>query len=180
MVEIRRAEARDLRAREGEFHVAAKPVVRPDIGEYVAERMQFPRPIAGRPATAAEMADRMRADLMAAAIKLVDVIDALPHIVGGAAEPDPRCAARLSGRLVEIAIAVGNEIDAADEEGEMQPVAVSVHLGGKRSELLPAFELGAIIECDLDELRRPFDRARLGARNEENQDREKSPPHRRV
>ena len=46
------------------------------------------------------------------------------------------------------------KFDAADEEGEMQPLAVLVHLGGEIGELVPALELGAIVERDGDELRR--------------------------
>lgn len=155
-VEIRRTESRDLRLRKDEFHVAAKPVIRSDIGENVTEGMQLPRPIGGEPAAAAEMTDCVRADLMAAQISRVHVFDALPHLVGGAAEADVRDTARVSGRLVAIAIGVGDEIDAGDEEGEMQPVAILVHLGGEVVELFPALQLGAIVECDLDELRRPF------------------------
>src|SRR5262245_21789390 len=62
--------------------------------------------------------------------------------------------------LVEAAVAVGEEIDAADEEREVEAVAVPVQLGGKVGELLPALELGAIVEGHHDELRRAFD-ARL-------------------
>ena len=36
----------------------------------------------------------------------------------------------------------------------MQAVAVTVHLGGEVGQLLPAFELGAIVERHDDELRR--------------------------
>src|SRR5580693_2828220 len=68
---------------------------------------------------------------MAAQISRVDVFDALPYLVGGAAEADARGATRVSGRLVEIAIGVGDEIDARDEESEMQLVAVLVHCGGR-------------------------------------------------
>ena len=39
-----------------------------------------------------------------------------------------------------------DEIAPADEEGEVKPVAVSVQLGSKVGELLPALKLGAIIE----------------------------------
>ena len=52
---------------------------------------------------------------------------------------------------------IGDEIDAADEEGEVQAVAVLVHLGGEIGELLPALELGAIVERHDDELRRTID-----------------------
>src|ERR1700729_644326 len=102
---------------------------------------------------------------MAAQISRVDVFDALPYLVGGAAEADARGATRVSGRLVEIAIGVGDEIDARDEESEMQLVAVLVHRGGEVGELFPALQLGAIVECDLDELRRPLDGARRRARS---------------
>src|SRR5262245_56777764 len=39
----------------------------------------------------------------------------------------------------------------------MQAVAVPVHLVGEVRELLPTFELGAIVERHHDELRRPVD-----------------------
>src|SRR5262249_25958649 len=51
----------------------------------------------------------------------------------------------------------GDEIAPADEEGEVKPVAVPVQLGSKLSELLPALELGAIVERHDDELRRAID-----------------------
>jgi len=57
-----------------------------------------------------------------------------------------------------------DEIAPADEEGEVKPVAVSVQLGSKVGELLPALKLGAIIERHDDELRRAID-ARLRGRN---------------
>jgi hypothetical protein len=62
--------------------------------------------------------------------------------------------------LVEAAAAIGEEIDAADEEREVDAVAVPVQFGGKVGELLPALELGAIVEGHHDELRRALD-ARL-------------------
>jgi hypothetical protein len=49
--------------------------------------------------------------------------------------------------LVEIAHRICDEVDAADEEGEMQLVAIGVHLRRKISELLPTFDLGTIVEC---------------------------------
>ena len=56
----------------------------------------------------------------------------------------------------------------------MQAVAVPVHLGSEIGELLPALELGAIVECHNDELRRPFDallsRRSNRLRNEQRQD----------
>src|SRR3982074_3136416 len=55
--------------------------------------------------------------------------------------------------FIEVAIAVSDQIDSADEEGEMDAVAVAVHLGGKVGEFLPALELGAVVECHDDELR---------------------------
>ena len=55
----------------------------------------------------------------------------------------------------------------------MNALAVTVHLGGEIGQLLPAFELGAIVERHDDELRRTVD-ARLcrrgdGAREQQSQ-----------
>ena len=43
---------------------------------------------------------------------------------------------------------------AADEEGEVNAVAIAVHLGGEIGEFLPALELCAVVERHHDELRR--------------------------
>ena len=75
------------------------------------------------------MADRMRGDLVAVPMQVVDVIDALAHVLGRAAEIDPRCAAALVRPFVDMAARIGDEIDGADEEREVQAVAVLVHLG---------------------------------------------------
>src|SRR5262249_12763743 len=59
--------------------------------------------------------------------------------------------------LIDVPAAVGDEIAAADEEGEVKSVAVPVQLGSEVGELLPALELGAIVERHDDELRRAID-----------------------
>ena len=56
--------------------------------------------------------------------------------------------------LVEMLLGVGEEVDAADEEGEVHALAVAIHFGGEIRPFLPALELGAIVEGDGDELRR--------------------------
>ena len=103
------------------------------------------------------MPDRMRGDLVAVAVKIVHVLDAPANLLGRPAETDAGIAATLMRAFIEVALAVGDEIDPADEEGEMDAVAVAVHLGGKVGEFLPALELGAVVECHDDELRRAID-----------------------
>src|SRR5712692_3844818 len=99
------------------------------------------------------MADRMRSDLMPIAVELVHVVDALADILRRAAEIDAGIAAALVRAFVHGSIHIGDEVDAADEEGEMNTVAIPVHLGSEVRELLPALELGAVVECHDDELR---------------------------
>src|SRR4249920_2226936 len=103
------------------------------------------------------MPDRMRGDLVAAAVEIVDVVDAAADVVRRAAEIDAGIAAALMRTFVDGPAGIGDEVDAADEEGEVEAVAVLVHLGGEVGELLPALELGAIVERHDDELRRPID-----------------------
>src|SRR4030088_51625 len=103
------------------------------------------------------MPDRVRSDLMAAAMEVVDVVDAAAHVIKRAAEIDAGIAAALMRALVDGPVGIGDKVDAADEEGEVEPAAVLVHLGGKVGQLLPALELGAIVERHDDELRRPID-----------------------
>jgi hypothetical protein len=103
------------------------------------------------------MADRVGGDLMAAAVELVHVVDAFANLLGRAAEADAGITAALMRTFVDVAAAVGDEIDAAHEEREVDAVAVLVELGGEIGELLPALELGAIVERHDDELRRAID-----------------------
>ena len=56
--------------------------------------------------------------------------------------------------LIDLLLGVGEEVDAADEEGETDALAVAIHLGGEIGPVLPALVLGAIVEGDRDELRR--------------------------
>src|SRR2546425_12981763 len=56
--------------------------------------------------------------------------------------------------FIDVPAAVGDEIAAADEEGEVKSLAVSVQIGSEVGERLPALELGAIVERHDDELRR--------------------------
>src|SRR5262249_61457363 len=71
---------------------------------------------------------------------------------------------------IDVRPAVGDELAPADEEGEVNRVAVPVQPGSKVGELLPALELGAIVERHDDELRRAIDarrRRRNGAKGHE-------------
>jgi hypothetical protein len=132
-------------------------VVRADIVHDVAECAKLLLPIAARPGGAVEVPDRMRGDLVAVAVKIVHVVDAPANLLWRAAKTDAGIAATLMRAFIDVAPAVGDEIDSADEEGEMDAVAVAVHLGGKVGEFLPALELGAVVECHDDELRRAID-----------------------
>src|SRR5262249_50865019 len=104
-----------------------------------------------------EVADRVRGDLVPARAHVVDEGEALLHLVGGAAEIDVGGAAALVRPLIGVAPVIGEVVDAADEEGEMDAVAVLVQLGSEVRQLLPALELGAIVEGNGDELRRALD-----------------------
>ena len=117
------------------------------------------------------MPDRVRGDLVAVAVKIVDIVDAPANLIGRAAETDAGIAAALMRTFVDVALAVGDEIDPADEEGEVNAVAVAVHLGGKIGELLPALELGAVVERHHDELRWAIDARvrRHGVRQQQSQ-----------
>ena len=106
------------------------------------------------------MADRVRGDLVAVAVEIVHIVDALANLFGRAAEIDAGIAPALMRTLVEAAVAVGEKLMPLTKNGEVDAVAVPVQLGGKVGEFLPALELGAIVEGDDDELRRAVD-ARL-------------------
>src|SRR5262249_58742163 len=125
-----------------------------DILQDSAERTKFLLPIADRPRGTVEMADRVRGDLMAVAVKSVRVFDAFANLLGRAAKADAGIAPPLMRAFIDVPAAVGDEIASADEEGEVKPVAVPVQLGSKVGELLPALELGAIVERHDDEVRR--------------------------
>src|SRR5262249_41961701 len=56
-----------------------------------------------------------------------------------------KVAAAMVRRSVK-AVAVLDEIRAADEEGEMQPGAVAIHVRCKIGEIPPAFQLAAVVE----------------------------------
>jgi hypothetical protein len=116
------------------------------------------------------MADRVRGDLVAAALKSVRVFDAFANLFGRAAEADAGIAPPLMRPFIDVPAVVGDEIAAADEEGEVKSVAVPVQLGSEVGEFLPALELGAIVERHDDELRRAIDarlRWRKGAKGHE-------------
>src|SRR5262249_56431310 len=70
---------------------------------------------------------------------------------------DAGIASPLVRAFIDAPPAVGDEIAPADEEGEVESVAVPVQFGSEVGELLPAFELGAIVERHDDELRRAID-----------------------
>jgi hypothetical protein len=61
------------------------------------------------------------------------------------------------GPRIEHAIRISDEIDAAEEKREVNALALAVHLNGEIGQLLPTFELGAIVERHHDELRRAID-----------------------
>ena len=108
---------------------------------------------------------------MAVAVKIVHIVYAPANLIGRAAETDAGIAAALMRTFVDVALAVGDEIDPADEEGEVNAVAVAVHLGGKIGEFLPALELGAVVERHHDELRWAVDARvrRHGVRQQQSQ-----------
>src|SRR5258708_13088621 len=100
------------------------------------------------------MADRVRGDLVAAAVKSVHVFDASANLLGRAAKADAGITPPLVRTFIDAPPAVGDEIAPADEEGEVNSVAVPVQLGSEIRELLPTLELGAIVEPHDNELRR--------------------------
>src|SRR5258707_2917181 len=110
------------------------------------------------------MADRVRGDLVAAAVKSVHVFDASANLLGRAAKADAGITPPLVRTFIDAPPAVGDEIAPADEEGEVNSVAVPVQLGSEIGELLPTLELGAIVERHDNELRRAID-ARPRQRN---------------
>src|SRR5262249_46032016 len=73
------------------------------------------------------------------------------------AEIDSGIAAALMRAFVHGPVRISDEIDAADEESEMDAIAVPVHLGGEIGEVLPALKLRAVIERHDHELRRALD-----------------------
>src|SRR6266851_3651671 len=103
------------------------------------------------------MADRVRGDLVAAAVKSVHVFDASANLLGRAAKADAGITPPLVRTFIDAPPAVGDEIAPADEEGEVNSVAVPVQLGSEIRELLPTLELGAIVERHDNELRRAID-----------------------
>src|SRR6266849_2742385 len=119
------------------------------------------------------MADGMGSDLMPVAVELVHVVDALANVLSRAAEIDAGVSAALVRAFVQSPIHIGDEIYAADEEGEMNAIAIPVHLGSEIRELLPAIELSAVVESHDDELRRTIHagpgRRKNAVRNEQRQ-----------
>src|SRR5262249_18365504 len=98
-----------------------------------------------------------------AATRRVRVLAVLPTRLGRPAEARGGMPPPLMRTFIDVPAAVGDKIASADEEGEVKSVAVPVQLGSKVGELLPALELGAIVERHDDELRRAID-ARLRPR----------------
>src|SRR5262249_42914011 len=121
--EIGRAEADHIRDGKCEFRLG-EPVVRPDILQDVVERTEFLLPIPHRPASTVEMAAGGRGNRVAAAVKSVRLSDAFATLLGGAAEAEGEIAPPLMRTLIDVPAAVGDEIAAADEEGEVKSVAV--------------------------------------------------------
>ena len=168
--EVGRAEADHVAGGELQPR-SSERVVGADIVHDVPERAKLLVPISARPCGAVEMPHRVRGDLVAVAVKIVHIVYAPANLIGRAAETDAGIAAALMRTLVDVALAVGDEIDPADEEGEVNAVAVAVHLGGKIGEFLPALELGAVVERHHDELRWAVDARvhRHGVRQQQSQ-----------
>src|SRR5262249_57678288 len=125
---------------------------------------------ARQPGSAVEGAAGGGGDLGAAGEKGFPVSAAPATLRGGAAKADGGVAPPLVRTFIDAPPAVGDEIAAADEEGEVESVAVPVQLGSEIGELLPALELGAIVERHHDELWRAIDagpRRRAGAKRNE-------------
>ena len=158
-----RAKADYFRRRKRELYRVVEFVVRRDVGQDFAKRTKLVSPLSGRPSSAIEVTYRVGSNLVTVAIEIVDVADTLSDVVGRATETDLRYAARPVRRLVKARVVIRDEIDAADEEGEVQRLAALVHAGGEFAQFLPPIELGAIVECHDDKLRRPLDRARRRA-----------------
>src|SRR5262245_42603504 len=105
------------------------------------------------------MPDRVRGDLVAVLVKRVHVFDAFANLLARAAEADARIAPALVWAFIAVSTGVGDEIAAADKKGKVNAVAVLVQLRSKVGELLPALELGAVVEAHYDELRRSINAA---------------------
>src|SRR5205807_1960806 len=84
-------------------------IVRPHILQDVVERTKFLLPIADRPRRTVEMADRVRGDLVAAAVKSVHVFDASANLLGRAAKADAGIAPPLVRTFIDAPPAVGDE-----------------------------------------------------------------------
>src|SRR5262249_56031128 len=121
--EIGRAETDNIRDGKYEFR-PGEPVVRPDILQDVVERTEFLLPIAHRPASAVEMADRVRGDLVAAAVKSVRVFDAFANLLGRAAEADAGIAPPLMRPFIDVPAAVADQFAAATEKRQCTSGAV--------------------------------------------------------
>jgi hypothetical protein len=93
---------------------------------------------------------------VAVAVKRVHVFDAFANLLGRAAEVDAGIAPALVWAFIDVSTGVGDEIAAADKKGKVNAVAVLVQLCSKVGELLPALELGAVVEAHYDELRWPI------------------------
>ena len=152
--EIRRAKTGDLAQRKTESSILRQSVIRGDIAEGLIETLELALPIGSGPVPPVEMPDRMRGDVVAARMRVIDEKDAASHIVKRAAEIDARGATPLMRRLVDRFVAVGDEIHTGDKEGEMNAIAVAIHMRGEIRPFLPAIELGAIVKGDGDILRR--------------------------
>src|SRR5262245_29958991 len=110
------------------------------------------------------MPDRVRGDLVAVLVKRVHVFDAFANLLARAAEADARIAPALVWAFIDVSTGVGDEIAAADKKGKVNAVAVLVQLCSKVRQLLPALQLGAVVEAHYDEVRWPIKLPRAGAR----------------
>src|SRR5262245_41436582 len=102
------------------------------------------------------MPDRVRGNLVAVLVKRVHIFDAFANLLARAAEVDARIAPRLAWAFIDVSTGIGDKIAAADKKNEVNAVAILVQLGSKVGELLPALELGAVVQADYDELRWPI------------------------
>src|SRR5262249_32673196 len=85
--EIRGAKADDAGGRDVELNLR-QGIVGPDILQDLGKGAEFLVPIGDRPAGAVEMTDRVRGDLVAAAVERVDIIDASADVVRRSTEID--------------------------------------------------------------------------------------------
>src|SRR5690349_9622367 len=148
------AKAHHFLRRKRQSFPGRKLVVACDVSHQSIEAVELRRPLGRRPAPTVEMTDRVRGDFMPLPNHRIDEGDAPPHVILRTAEIDAGGAARLMRALVDLPFGIGEEVDTADEEGEVHTFAVTIHFAGEVEPVLPAFVLGAIVEGNGYQLRR--------------------------